>query len=104
MCGSCTRILLGLFYNRNCHFLSGNYLIAIALTTTTTEFISPLSLKIYNHTGAKAQAGYCHEITHRRILLANMQTLIYFLLYAFKCVDEELIEGPSRVSLLCPIR
>ena len=46
--------------------LSGNYLIAIALTTTTTEFISPLSLKIYNHTGSKAQAGYSHEITHRR--------------------------------------
>ncbi|MCO5580250.1 hypothetical protein L7F22_034116 [Adiantum nelumboides] len=51
----------------------GNYLIAIALTTSRTNFISPLELQIFNHDGMKAQT------------------------------DEELVEGPSRVSLLCPI-
>eukprot|EP00250_Pteridium_aquilinum_P010414 c19369_g1_i2 orf=248-3073(+) len=49
------------------------FLIAIALTTSKTDYSSPLDLQIFNHEGMKAQT------------------------------DEELIEGPSRVSLLCPI-
>ncbi|MCO5600674.1 hypothetical protein L7F22_054789 [Adiantum nelumboides] len=52
---------------------TGNYLIAITLTTSRTNFISPLELQIFNHDGMKAET------------------------------DEELVEGPSRVSLLCPI-
>ncbi|KAI5061967.1 hypothetical protein GOP47_0022506 [Adiantum capillus-veneris] len=51
----------------------GSYLIAIALTTSRSDYVSPLDLQIFNHDGIKAQT------------------------------DEELVEGPSRVSLLCPI-
>ncbi|KAH7277131.1 hypothetical protein KP509_39G035600 [Ceratopteris richardii] len=51
----------------------GNFLIAIALTSSKAEFSSPLDLQIFNH--------------------ESMKTM----------TDEELVEGPSRVSLLCPI-
>lgn len=52
---------------------SGPYMIAIAQTCTAAGFSSPLRLPIYSIPGVKAQA------------------------------DDELIEGPSRVSLRCPI-